>query len=125
RLELVVKDYQGEHVAVGRDEPIRVFLRDCDAVWLCFDPSLLGSFADRLHGEQEAEQVIEDYLALDRSDCPHRPMALVLTKSDLLPRSDGVIEEVQMTRLADESFGMTLHALKRHAPDNTLFAVSS
>src|SRR5215831_9141149 len=26
RHELVVKDYQGEHVALGRDEPIREFL---------------------------------------------------------------------------------------------------
>src|SRR5215207_9096080 len=25
RLELVVKDYQGEHVTLGRDEPIREF----------------------------------------------------------------------------------------------------
>src|SRR5581483_9745323 len=68
RLEIIVKDYQGEHVAVGREEPIRDFLRDCDAVWLCFDPVLLDSSADRLHGEQEAEQMIEDYLKLDHAD---------------------------------------------------------
>src|SRR6516164_9111476 len=29
RMELIVKDYQGEQVAVGREEPIREFLRDC------------------------------------------------------------------------------------------------
>src|SRR5262249_10288403 len=95
RLELIVKDYQGEQVEIGREEPIREFLRDCDAVWLCFDPALFDSRADRLHGEQEAEQVVEDYLKLDRSDCPHRPMALVLTKCELLPPPpEGVTEDV-------------------------------
>src|SRR4029077_18877614 len=28
RLDLLVKDYQGEHVALGRQEPIRDFLRE-------------------------------------------------------------------------------------------------
>ncbi|HEY7315665.1 MAG TPA: hypothetical protein VH643_40425, partial [Gemmataceae bacterium] len=37
RLDLLFKDYQGEHVALGREEPIRDFLRDCDAIWLCLD----------------------------------------------------------------------------------------
>ena len=43
RIELVIKDYQGEHMALGREEPIREFLRDCDAVWLCLDASLAAS----------------------------------------------------------------------------------
>src|SRR5262245_2908225 len=30
RIDLVVLDYQGEHVALGREEPVRDFLRDCD-----------------------------------------------------------------------------------------------
>src|SRR4051794_28002001 len=95
RLELVVKDYQGEQVALGRQEPIRDFLKDCDAVLLCFDPALLDSRKDRLGGEQEAEQIIEDYLALEHGDCPHRPMALVLTKADLLPpKPEGISEEL-------------------------------
>src|SRR5580700_2643593 len=37
RLELLLKDYQGEHVELGRRGPIQEFLRDCDAVWLCLD----------------------------------------------------------------------------------------
>src|SRR5262249_36145765 len=37
QLDLVVLDYQGEHVELGREEPIRAFLRDCDAVWLCLE----------------------------------------------------------------------------------------
>jgi hypothetical protein len=125
RIELIIKDYQGEQVAVGRQEPIREFLKECDAVWLCFDPVLLDSPADRLHGEQEAEQVVEDYLALENAG-PPRPMALVLTKSDLLPsRPEGISEELWLTDLARESFPMTLHALRQHAPGNTILGVSS
>jgi GTPase SAR1 family protein len=124
RLELIVKDYQGEHVAVGRQEPIREFLRDCDAVWLCFDPELLDSSAERLRGEQEAEQMIEDYLKLD-SEGPPRPMALVLTKADLLPPHHPEAGDDWVEDLARDHFGMTLHALKEHAPRNAVFAVSS
>src|SRR5579859_252084 len=35
RFDLIVKDYQGEHVALGSDAPIRAFFADCDAVLLC------------------------------------------------------------------------------------------
>src|SRR5207249_11635062 len=81
---------------------------------------------ERLTGEQEAEQIIEDYLALERGDCPHRPMALVLTKADLLPpKPEGISEELWLSDLIGDAFGMTLHALRQHAPSNSLFAVSS
>jgi GTPase SAR1 family protein len=126
RLELIVKDYQGEQVALGRQEPIREFLKDCDAVLLCFDPALLDSRKDQINGEQEAEQIIEDYLGLERGDCPHRPMALVLTKADLLPpKPPGISEELWLSDIIGDAFGMTLHALRQHAPSNALFAVSS
>src|SRR5215472_5847419 len=85
RIELVLRDYQGEHVELGRQESIRDFLRDCDAVWLCLDPALLEQPEQCLRGQQEVEQVVEDYLALEAAGGPHRPMALVLTKADLLP----------------------------------------
>ena len=32
RFELIVKDYQGEHVTLGSEEPIQAFFADCDAV---------------------------------------------------------------------------------------------
>ena len=38
RFDLIVKDYQGEHVTLGADEPIQEFFADCDAVLLCLDP---------------------------------------------------------------------------------------
>src|SRR5437870_2022308 len=63
RLELLAKDYQGEHIELGRDEPIREFLRDCDAVWLCLDASTLSSAEERLRRQQEVEQLVEDVLA--------------------------------------------------------------
>src|SRR5262249_2385809 len=53
RVELLFKDYQGEHVALGRAEPIRDFLRDCDAVWLCLDVALTGERGVCLRAEQE------------------------------------------------------------------------
>src|SRR5262249_26988758 len=67
RIELIVRDYQGEHVELGREEPIRDFLRDCDAVWLCLDAGGLSQQADCLRRQQEVEQIVEDYLATEPS----------------------------------------------------------
>src|SRR5690348_9576300 len=83
RLDLLFKDYQGEHVELGRCEPIRDFLRDCDAVWLCLDAGGLADPAERLRREQEVEQVVEDYLSAEGVAALHRPMALAVTKADL------------------------------------------
>src|SRR5262249_8567535 len=77
RIELVALDYQGEHVALGRQEPVRDFLRDCDAVLLCLDAPVGGDPTGRWQAEQEVEQVVEDYLATERAGEPHRPMALL------------------------------------------------
>jgi GTPase SAR1 family protein len=117
RIELLVKDYQGEHVALGRHEAIRDFLRDCDAVWLCLDDG--PSSADRLRDQQEVEQVVEDYLAVKSVDVPHRPMAILLTKSDLHSNAGDAIQH------ARDRFTMALHALATHCPGFGVFAVSS
>lgn len=118
RLELLVKDYQGEHVELGRQEPIREFLRDCDAVWLCLDAQVTLSPKVNFHRQQEVEQAVEDYLATDPIATLHRPMALVMTKSDHL----------EPTALAGEDwaepFRMTRHALELHHPERGFFAVS-
>ena len=116
RVELLVKDYQGEHVALGREEPIRDFLRDCDAVWLCLDDVPAATAADHLRAQQEVEQLVEDYLAARPPEEPHRPMALLLTKADL---HDGT------SASTGEHFDMALHALVTHCPGHAIFAVSS
>jgi hypothetical protein len=113
RLELLVKDYQGEHIELGRAEPIREFLRDCDAVWLCLDLGTLASAEDRLRRQQEVEQFFEDVLATEVSTTVGRPVALVLTKADL---REGPLPE----RLA-----MSRHALQTHCQTCPEFAVSS
>jgi hypothetical protein len=120
RLDLLFKDYQGEHVELGRCEPIRDFLRDCDAVWLCLDAGGLADSAGRLRREQEVEQVVEDYLAVEAVAALHRPMALVLTKADLLPA-----DAVDIDAFAARHLGMTRHAIQAHAPRRGCFAVSS
>jgi hypothetical protein len=118
RLELLVKDYQGEHVELGRQEPIREFLRDCDAIWLCLDSGLASSPEANLRRQQEVEQAVEDYLATDPVRSLHRPMALVMTKADRL----------EADALADgqwaEPFCMTRHALESHHHDRGLFVTS-
>jgi hypothetical protein len=72
-----------------------------------------------LRRQQEVEQMVEDYLAVEPERTLHRPMALVLTKSDLLPLG------VNPADVASEQFGMTRHALQTHCPLNGQFAVSS
>jgi hypothetical protein len=126
RLDLLFKDYQGEHVALGRQEPIRDFLRDCDAVWLCLDVPVADAPATCLQAEQEVEQIVEDYLVVESPGTPPRPMSLVLTKADLLPggaeapaSGNGVYEVVS------RYFRMTRHTLETHCPQYGVFAVSS
>src|SRR5437763_4192439 len=65
RLDLVVMDYQGEHVAVGREEPIRDFLRECDAVWLCLDVPAADAAEPRPRAQQQVEQLVADYLSAE------------------------------------------------------------
>jgi hypothetical protein len=119
RLDLLFKDYQGEHVELGRSEPIREFLRDCDAVWLCLDAGGLDDPAARLRREQEVEQVVEDYLSVEAVAALHRPMALVLTKADLMTAA------ADTGAFAAQRLAMTRHALQAHAPKPGYFAVSS
>ncbi|MBY0523733.1 MAG: GTPase domain-containing protein [Gemmataceae bacterium] len=120
RLELLVKDYQGEHVELGRQGTVREFLRDCDAVLLCLDLTTVPSPAERLRRQQEIEQLIEDYLADEPRRQMDRPAALVLTKADLLgPQSNDI------DALARLHCGMTRHTLESHCPNTALFAVSS
>src|SRR5262249_51476483 len=103
-------------------EPIRDFLRECDAVWLCLDAGLADdASAPRLHAEQEVEQAVEDYLSAQPPGTPHRPMALVVTKADLLTPSDAVALDATVER----RFGMTRHALATHAAEHAVLAVSS
>jgi len=120
RVELLVKDYQGEHVELGRREAIHEFLHDCDGVWLCLDLTIVPSPAERLRRQQEIEQLIEDYLADEPRRRMDRPIALVLTKVDILGPMPGDAEE-----LAGVYFGMTRHSLESHCNNSGLFTVSS
>lgn len=120
RLELLVKDYQGEHVERGRRGPVQEFLADCDAVWLCLDPGTVPEAVERFRRQQEIEQLVEDYLAVEPQRKMERPIALLLTKADTLGPEPGDLDV-----LADAHFGMTRHALRCHCPNTGLIAVSS
>jgi hypothetical protein len=139
RFELIVRDYQGEHVTLGSDEPIQEFFAGCDAVLLCLDPEGSTSPADRRKRQQEVENLLERYI--ERSDdlSTGRPVALLLTKFDRVlaaragsPADQNHSLESQpglsgpfVERIVDERYGMTRHALAQHAQGGAIFAVSS
>src|SRR5437588_6535019 len=79
RFDLIVKDYQGEHVTLGSDAPIQAFFADCDAVLLCLDPDQAAKPADRQRRQQEVEQLIERYLERSDDTSADRPVALLMT----------------------------------------------
>jgi hypothetical protein len=114
RIELVLKDYQGEHVELGREQPIQGFLRDCDAVWLCVDASALATDG-LLRRQQEFEQLVESYLAREPGNRLDRPFAILVTKADLLGEPGQ----------AEDALNMTRHALTTHCATSGLLAVSS
>src|SRR5215471_7221874 len=82
RFELVVKDYQGEHVTLGSDEPIQAFFAGCDAVFLCLDPEGPTEPAERRRRQQEVENLLERYIERSEDARADRPVALLLTKFD-------------------------------------------
>src|SRR3954452_4682571 len=82
RFDLIVKDYQGEHVTLGSDEPIQEFFADCDAVLLCLDPEGSANPADRRKRQQEVENLFERYLDRAHDGTTNRPVAMLLTKFD-------------------------------------------
>src|SRR6185312_3536475 len=129
RFELIVKDYQGEHVTLGSDEPIQQFFAGCDAVLLCLDPEGSSSPVERRRRQQEVENLLERYIDRSEDATIGRPVALLLTKFDrILERRPAAIEDPTgwgVERLVDEQYGMTRHALAQHAPGGAIFAVSS
>jgi GTPase SAR1 family protein len=127
RLDLIVKDYQGEHVSLGADEPIQAFFADCDAVLLCLDPNGSADPVDRQRRQQEVESLLERYI--DRSDDAtiDRPVALLITKYDqvLDQLADPEHQRPAVEQVAEAQYGMTCHALAVHAPRSAIFGVSA
>ena len=148
RFELIVKDYQGEHVTLGSNEPIHEFFAGCDAVFFCLEPQGSADPVERRRRQQEVEGLLERYIERSEDLSTDRPVALLLTKFDRVlaaidqrsadpdhdlgegaehaafeprPGFSGPFVE----RLVDRKYGMTRHALKQHAPDGAIFAVSS
>jgi hypothetical protein len=135
RLELLVRDYQGEHVELGTEEPIQQFFADCDGVFLCVDPEGSTDPAQRRRRQQEIENLLERYIARSEDLDVGRPVALLLTKFDRVltgaasPDSEPGLESRDSTerveRLVDARYAMTRHALAAHAARSAIFAVSS
>src|SRR3954470_23363558 len=76
RFDLIVKDYQGEHVTLGTEAPIREFFDDCDAVFLCLDPDTSDRPVDRRTRQQEVEDLLERYIEQSDDTTAGRPVAL-------------------------------------------------
>jgi len=128
RFELIVKDYQGEHVTLGTDEPIQEFFAGCDAVFLCLDPEGSTDPAERRRRQQEVENLLERYIEKSEDISTDRPVALLLTKFDRVlarEKAGSVADEAFVEDLVDRQYGMTRHALRQHAPDGVIFAVSA
>lgn len=131
RFDLIVKDYQGEHVTLGSDEPIQAFFAGCDAVLLCLDPEGSATPADRRRRQQEVEDLLERYIDRSGDGTTGRPVGLLLTKYDrVLARASASAASDDPTgwgveRFVEQHYGMTRHALARHAPRGAIFAVSS
>ncbi|MDR3632746.1 MAG: hypothetical protein P4L84_02860 [Isosphaeraceae bacterium] len=130
RLDLIVKDYQGEHVTLGAEEPIQAFFADCDAVLLCLDPEGSAEPAERRRRQQEVEDLLERYIGRSPDGTTGRPVALLLTKFDrVLAQMTGAHDDNPATwgveRVVEAQYGMTRHALAQHVRHGAIFAVSA
>ena len=148
RFELILRDYQGEHVTLGSSEPIQEFFAGCDAVFFCLDPEGSADPVERRRRQQEVESLLERYIERSEDLSIDRPVALLLTKfdrvlsglgersGDLKNDSTDADQAAELEprpslagpfveRLVEHQYGMTRHALRQHAPDGAIFAVSS
>ena len=126
RFDLIFKDYQGEHVTLGTDEPIQAFFADCDAVLLCLDPEGSAHPAERRRRQQEVENLLERYIEKSDDGTAGRPVALLLTKFDrIMARGEADLDPDSVERLVEARYGMTRHLLARHVPGGAMFAVSA
>lgn len=124
RFDLIVKDYQGEDVTLGRDAPIRGFFADCEAVFLCLDPEGGARPAERRRRQQEVEELLERYIEASDDGTAGRPVAVLVTRYDRVLARGGPPPE-RVGELLESRYGMTRHLLAQHAPRSALFAVSS
>ena len=128
RFDLIVKDYQGEHVTLGTDEPIQAFFADCDAVLLCLDPegsTAPGRAAAAAAGGREPAGAVHRPLRR-RHRRPARGAAADEVRPGACARGEaGQDDPTRVERLVEARYGMTRHALARHAPRGAIFAVSS
>ena len=126
RFDLIFKDYQGEHVTLGSDEPIQAFFADSDAVLLCLDPEGSTHPVERRRRQQEVENLLERYIERSDDGTAGRPVALLLMKFDrVLARGEVGQGPDAVERLVEARYGMTRHALARHVPHGAMFAVSA
>ncbi len=124
KIDLIVRDYQGEHVGLGSEAEIFEFFKGCDAVLLCLDPEGSDSSAGKRRRQQEVEFLIEQYLGSSEDTTIGRPIALLVTKYDQV-LAEGGPEPDRVEELVVEHYGMTRYAIESHAPRSGLFAVSS
>jgi hypothetical protein len=137
RFDMIVKDYQGEHVTLGSEEPIQEFFADCDAVFLCLDPESSADPLEKRRRQQEVENLLERYIQRSSDMSAGRPVALLLTRFDRVlataadaenpgnPDATPELTQAFVERVVNDRYGMTRHALAEHAPDAAVFAVSS
>lgn len=127
QFDLIVKDYQGEHVSLGNEagSSIREYFADSDAVLLCLDPSGANSAIDCRRRQQEVEALLEQYIEAVGDGTVGRPVALVVTKYDRVLEQQGPAAADHVEQFVSDHFGMTRHALATHAAHSTIFAVSS
>ena len=126
RFDLIFKDYQGEDVTLGTDQPIQAFFADCDAVLLCLDPEGSTHPSERRRRQQEVENLLERYIERSNDGTTGRPVALLLTKFDrVLARGEAGQGPDAVERLVEARYGMTRHTLARHVPHGAMFAVSA
>ena len=123
RLDLMIKDYQGENVTLGSDAPIQEFFADCDAVLLCLDAEAAQNSTHARRRQQEVEALLER--CQDRAVDGHvPPFALLVTRFDRVSQPE-TPTETQLVQLVEARFGMTRHALEQQSPGAAMFALSS
>jgi len=103
KIPVVTYDYGGNAVAIARQndlaEKVFDFMSGCDGIMFFYDPKIMGAELESQAHVASFVNMLEKLAPLGRR--LHRPIALVVTKADVLPGFTGE-EQVVLTRPEDE-----------------------
>lgn len=122
RYPLFMKDYRGEDISRGPETELFSFFESCDGIMVCLSPENVSGNSVNFVRHQEINTLLNSLVKFSRNAKTNTPIALVITKYDMIV---GKIGEYDPDQLIRDKFRDTFNMLSVHARSLNIFAVSA